>query len=98
MNIIPAKLRELANALRWRAGFIDVKTPLAKAECAATRAGAFQSTSYARTEEVLTAMDRVVKYHVGRIQSTATAIDKAARDFETQDADFAADLQKLDVK
>ncbi|MFF0544331.1 hypothetical protein [Nocardia thailandica] len=97
MNIIPAKLRELADGLRWRAGIIDVKSPIAQAERAATRGAAFESKSYTRAEEVLGNLDRVVKYHVGRIQSTATAIDKAAQDFETQDLDFATDLQKLDL-
>ncbi|MEV0079532.1 type VII secretion target [Nocardia neocaledoniensis] len=94
MNIVPARLRELAGGLRWRAGFIAVKKPVAKTEREATRQGAIHPKSFARAEEVLQAMDKVVQYHVDRLQAVATTLDTSAREYEEKDQGFADDLKK----
>ncbi|UGT57563.1 type VII secretion target [Nocardia asteroides] len=94
MNIVPARLRELANSLRWWSGFISVKKPVAEPERRATRSGAMQSKAYGRAEEVLQAMDKVVQYHVDKMQKVATTLDTSAREYEEKDQGFADDLKR----
>lgn len=98
MNIEPARLRELANGLRWRAGFIAVKKPIAQPERVATRGGAMQSAAYGRAEEVLQSLDKVVQYHVDRMQTVATQIDAAAKEYEEKDVGFAGDINRLEPR
>ncbi len=95
MNIVPARLRELAVGLRWRAGFIGAKKPVAKTEREATRKAAPHPKSYGRSEEVLQAIDKVVKYHVDRLQEVATFLDNAALEYEQKDQGIADDLKKV---
>ncbi|MFC8530277.1 hypothetical protein [Nocardia sp. NPDC057227] len=94
MNVDPVKVRELATRLRTQAGIIEGHQPLAKATRDAAREGIDESETFVRVQEVLGALDRVVRYHASRITAVAADLDTAAAAYEAQEAASAASMEQ----
>lgn len=94
MNVDPVKMRELATRLRWQAGLVESRQPLAQATRDGARAGTDPSQTFTRIQEVLGALDRVVRYHAGRMRTVADEVDNAAAAYEAQEAANAASLEQ----
>lgn len=94
MNVDPVKMRELAANLRWRAGIVEGHQPLAKATRDAAREGTKPSQTLTRVQEVLEALDRVVRYHTGQMRTVADEIDASATAYETRDDANAKSIEQ----
>ncbi|MFC8044285.1 type VII secretion target [Nocardia sp. NPDC057353] len=94
MRVDPVKMRELATRLRTQAGIIESRQPLAQATRDAARAGMAGSETFTRVQEVLEALDRVVRYHTDRVGAVAADIDAAAAAYDAQEAANAASMRE----
>lgn len=95
MNVDPVKMRELGTRLRWQAGIIEGHQPLAKSTRDAARDGTNPSQTFTRVQEVLNALDRVVRYHAAQMRAVADEIDIAATAYETQDNANAKSIEQV---
>ncbi|WP_216911975.1 type VII secretion target [Nocardia noduli] len=94
MNVDPVEMRELATSLRWQAGIVESHQPLAKATRDAAREGTDKSQTFARVQETLEALDKVVRYHADRMRAVANEIDTAATEYEAKDSANAKSIEQ----
>ncbi|WP_157171986.1 type VII secretion target [Nocardia higoensis] len=95
MNVDPVEMRELGTRLRWQAGIVEGHQPLAKETRDAARDGTNPSQTFTRVQEVLGALDRVVRYHAEQMRAVADEIDTAAATYETQDGANAKSIERM---
>lgn len=94
MNVDPVKMRELGTRLRWQAGIVEGHQPLAQATRDAARNGTKPSQTFTRVQEVLEALDRVVRFHAEQMRAVADEIDTAAAAYETRDKANAKSIEQ----
>lgn len=94
MNVDPVAMRELATSLRWQAGLVEGHQPLAKSTRDGARDGIVNSQTFTRVQEVLEALDRVVRYHASQMRTVADEIDTAATTYEARDNATAKSIEQ----
>lgn len=88
-NVDPAKMRELALALRNHASTISVTQPIAKSDRDLARENMLDSNLAVKVEESLKALDSVIQYHARRLNDHGDAIDTSATTYEQADDTWA---------
>ncbi|WP_280501801.1 hypothetical protein [Nocardia farcinica] len=88
-------MRELATRVRWRAGIVEGHQPLAKSTRDAARDGLQESQTFARVQEVLETLDKIVRYHADQMRVVAVDIETAATAYEVQDNATANSIERM---
>lgn len=98
VHVEPARLHELANGTRWRAGLLEAYAPLATPDREDIRTHPDKCETYTRAQETMQALDKVIRYHADRMRTVAQDLDKAADTFVDQDSQTAMSIDRLNPR